>query len=58
MDFAIVFFSFLYFINLPTRLFYLTNMLRAAFTGTVSRIAVRSALPATRPMAMGNLLTF
>ncbi|KAI8087440.1 cytochrome c oxidase subunit VA-domain-containing protein [Thamnidium elegans] len=31
-------------------------MLRAAFTGTVSRIAVRSAVPATaRPiMAMGN----
>lgn len=31
-------------------------MLRAAFTGTFSRIAVRSALPVTRPMTMGNEL--
>lgn len=31
-------------------------MLRAAFTGTVSRIAVRSAAPATRPMAMGKIV--
>jgi hypothetical protein len=29
-------------------------MLRAAFTGAVSRVAVRSAAPAVRPMAMGN----
>jgi hypothetical protein len=29
-------------------------MLRAAFTGTVSRIAVRSATPATLPIAMGK----
>lgn len=30
-------------------------MLRAALTGTVSRVAVRSAVPAARPMAFGNL---
>jgi hypothetical protein len=29
-------------------------MLRAAVTGAVSRVAVRSAAPAVRPMAMGN----
>ncbi|KAI8991528.1 cytochrome c oxidase subunit VA-domain-containing protein [Mycotypha africana] len=28
-------------------------MLRAAFTRNISRVAVRSALPATRPMVMG-----
>jgi hypothetical protein len=29
-------------------------MLRAAFTGAVSRVAVRSAVPASRPIAMGK----
>lgn len=31
-------------------------MLRAAFTGAVSRVAVRSAAPAARPMAIGKIL--
>lgn len=35
-------------------------MLRATFTGAVSRVAVRSAAPAVRPMAIGkfNILNF